>query len=164
MGKNTRAAGQHGDDQTDPTSALGDFGSAGPASLPQAPAAPNPHVPRRGNQALGRFGESLAVRYLEARGYQILDRNWRCRHGEIDIVARSGKQLAFVEVKTRSSNRYGHPFEAITPSKLSRMYVLARLWCVAHPSEGSRPRLDVIGILVARGSTPLVEHLAGVHA
>lgn len=118
----------------------------------------------RRNQALGRLGEDLAVRYLEARNYEVVGRNWRCRHGEIDIIARHGDQLAFIEVKTRSSNNFGHPFEAITTPKLSRMHSLARLWCQEHPGEKARVRLDVIGILAPRGAKPRIEHLQGVHA
>lgn len=118
----------------------------------------------RRNQALGRLGEDLAVRYLEARNYEVLGRNWRCRHGEIDIIARQNDQLAFIEVKTRSSNNFGHPFEAITMPKLFRMHSLARLWCTEHPGEKARVRLDVIGILAPRGAKPQIEHLQGVHA
>lgn len=118
----------------------------------------------RRNQVLGRLGENLAVGYLEARQYKILGRNWRCRHGEIDIIARHDDLLAFIEVKTRSSNNFGHPFEAITMMKLSRMHSLARLWCAEHPDEKARVRLDVIGILAPRGVKPQIEHLQGVHA
>ena len=69
--------------------------------------------------ALGRRGEAIAARHLEAAGLVIVERNWRCTHGEIDIVARDGGDLVFVEVKTRSSVEYGHPLEAITPIKLA---------------------------------------------
>ena len=62
------------------------------------------------NAELGRHGEQLAVDHLEARGMQVLDRNWRCRLGEIDIVARDGGETVFIEVKTRTSHDYGHPF------------------------------------------------------
>ena len=127
-----------------------------------------------GNQWLGRYGEQQAVRYLESTGYRVLERNWRCRHGEIDIVAEyiahrvgpHGAPLVFIEVKTRTSNAFGHPFEAITAGKLRRMHVLARLWCAAHPGVGPRStvRLDVIGILAPGGKLPQIEHLEGVHA
>lgn len=117
-----------------------------------------------GNQELGRFGEAQAVRYLEAHGYRVLERNWRCRHGEIDVIASRDGQLAFIEVKTRTSDAFGHPFEAITPMKLRRMHLLARMWCDARPSATGRVRLDVIGILAPAGQAPRIEHLEGVHA
>ncbi|MGZ6792765.1 MAG: YraN family protein, partial [Mycobacteriales bacterium] len=65
-------------------------------------------------QALGRWGEEHAVRHLEAAGYEVLSRNWRCREGELDIVARSGGALVFVEVKARTGTAYGEPAEAVT--------------------------------------------------
>ncbi|PPL16511.1 YraN family protein [Microterricola pindariensis] len=119
---------------------------------------------RLGNQWLGRYGEQQAVRYLESTGYRVLERNWRCRHGEIDVVAELRGQLVFVEVKTRTSDAFGHPFEAITAAKLRRMHVLARLWCAAHPGATGSVRLDVIGVLAPGGSLPRIEHLEGVHA
>lgn len=132
--------------------------------LDQAQVEQKPAGREQRNQALGRFGEELAVGFLESRGYRVLERNWRCRHGEIDIIATRGGHLAFIEVKTRSSNNFGHPFEAISRAKLHRMHLLARLWCSQHPAELSRARLDVIGILAPRGSKPVIEHLEGVHA
>ncbi|AMB58191.1 YraN family protein [Microterricola viridarii] len=119
---------------------------------------------RQGNQRLGRFGEQQAVRYLESTGYRVLERNWRCKHGEIDIVAAQDGRLVFVEVKTRTSDAFGHPFEAITAAKLRRMHVLARLWCAAHPGITGLVRLDVIGILAPAGRPARIEHLEGVHA
>ncbi|KQW07474.1 hypothetical protein ASC66_00165 [Leifsonia sp. Root4] len=118
----------------------------------------------RESQRLGRFGEQQAVRYLEAQGYRVLERNWRCRHGEIDVVASRDGVLVFVEVKTRTSAAFGHPFEAITVAKLRRMHVLARLWCEARPQARGSVRLDVIGILAPIGEVPRIEHLEGVHA
>lgn len=76
-------------------------------------------------QELGRYGEDVAVRHLHDQGLVILERNWRCRAGEIDIVARHGDVLVFCEVKTRRSDRFGSPVEAVTPRKLARMRVLA---------------------------------------
>lgn len=111
---------------------------------------------------LGRWGEELAVEYLTNRGYLILERNWRCRDGEIDIVARHGGELVFVEVKTRASVQFGHPFEAITAQKLARLHRLAASWCQSHP-RGSQPiRIDALAIVAPRGHTPTVEHLEGL--
>lgn len=111
---------------------------------------------------LGRRGERLVERHLLARGYRLIERNWRCRHGEIDLVMRDGDSVVFVEVKTRTSTAYGHPFEAITPAKLSRMRRLAGLWCEAHPRERGRVRLDAVAVLAPRDGVPHIEHLVGV--
>ncbi len=111
---------------------------------------------------LGRHGEQLAAQHLLARGYRIVDRNWRCRHGEIDLVARDGDALVFVEVKTRTSTAYGHPFEAITRTKLARLRQLAGAWCDAHPGERGRVRIDAVSVLAPRRGEPRIEHLAGV--
>lgn len=91
---------------------------------------------------LGRRGEDLAAQFLVDAGYTVIDRNWRCPRGEIDLVARDGEDTVFVEVKTRSSTAFGHPFEAITAQKLARIRGLAIAWCEAHPvhrgAHGSR--------------------------
>lgn len=111
---------------------------------------------------LGRRGERLAERHLLARGYRLIERNWRCRHGEIDLVVRDGDALVFVEVKTRTGLGFGHPFEAITPAKLARLRRLAVEWCTAHPSERGRIRIDAVAVLAPRGATERIEHLVGV--
>ena len=111
---------------------------------------------------LGRRGERIAERHLLARGYRLVERNWRCRHGEIDLVVRDADALVFVEVKTRSTTRFGHPFEAITPVKLARLRRLAGLWCDAHPEQRGRVRIDAVAVLAPRDAEPHVEHLAGV--
>lgn len=111
---------------------------------------------------LGRRGERLAERHLLARGYRLVERNWRCRHGEIDLVVRDGDALVFVEVKTRTSTAFGHPFEAITPVKLARLRRLAGVWCEAHPRERGRIRIDAVAVLAPRGAEPRIEHLVGV--
>jgi putative endonuclease len=111
---------------------------------------------------LGRRGEQLAERHLLARGYRLVERNWRCRQGEIDLVVRDGDALVFVEVKTRSGVAFGHPFEAITPQKLARLRRLAVEWCAVHPGERGRIRIDAVAVLAPRGATPTIEHLVGV--
>ena len=97
-----------------------------------------------------------------ASGVTIVDRNWRCPQGEIDVVAREGDELVFVEVKTRSGVGYGHPLEAITPRKLARLRRLAAAWCLAHPGERGRVRIDAVAVIVPRSGEIEVEHLAGV--
>ncbi|GAB3608226.1 MULTISPECIES: YraN family protein [Humibacter] len=114
---------------------------------------------------LGRRGEELAARYLKARGYRVIERNWRCPQGEIDIVAERGGELAVVEVKTRSSTVYGHPFDAITPVKAARLRLLAGLWCEASAHPPRSLRIDAIAVLAPAGiadADVVIEHLIGV--
>jgi putative endonuclease len=109
---------------------------------------------------LGRRGEKAAAAYLASLGYRILDRNWRCASGEIDIVALDRGELVVVEVKTRSSRSYGDPLEGVTPQKLTRLCVLAGAWRRAHRGvRASGTRIDLIGILLARHVDPVIDHL-----
>jgi putative endonuclease len=95
-------------------------------------------------------GEDRAARWYEAHGYEVLDRNWRCRQGELDLVVRSDRVVVFCEVKARNSNRFGAPFEAVTPSKQARLRRLAATWLRDRgPQLGRRPaelRFDVVSI------------------
>lgn len=115
---------------------------------------------------LGRRGEELASAFLIGRGYLILDRNWRCPQGEIDVIARQGEEVVFVEVKTRSSVAFGHPLEAITVPKLARLRRLAGAWCEAHPvpPHGARRRIriDAIGVIAPTRAPATIEHLERV--
>ena len=111
---------------------------------------------------LGRRGEDLAVDHLRRQGLSVLERNWRCARGEIDIVATDGTSLVFVEVKTRSSCDYGHPLEAITLVKLARLRALALSWCQSHPERRGALRIDAIGVLAPSGAPFQIEHIAGV--
>lgn len=111
---------------------------------------------------LGRTGEELAGRWLERAGWQILDRNWRCRTGEIDLVALDGDDLVVVEVKTRRSLRLGHPAEAVTARKLSRLRVLAGLWLAEHEVRTAGVRVDVIAVWLPEGGPPRIDHRQGV--
>ncbi|CAN5256914.1 YraN family protein [soil metagenome] len=112
--------------------------------------------------ALGRRGEALAAQHLERAGLTIVERNWRCTEGEIDLVARDGGELVFVEVKTRSSVAYGHPLEAITPRKLARLKRLAGAWCLAHPDQHGGVRIDAVAVIAPRRGPVEVEHLEGL--
>jgi putative endonuclease len=112
--------------------------------------------------ALGRRGEELATAFLVDAGYTILDRNWRCAQGEIDVVAFDGTETAFVEVKTRTSVAFGHPLEAVTTLKLARLRRLATAWCAAHPGNHDRIRVDVIAVIAPRFGDPEIEHLKRV--
>jgi putative endonuclease len=95
---------------------------------------------------LGKHGEQLAVDYLRAAGLQILERNWCCSEGEIDILAREGPVLAVVEVKTRSGRSHGSAFEAVTPAKLARLRILAAKWLSDQSERFSSIRIDVVAL------------------
>ncbi|MBG0739117.1 YraN family protein [Paeniglutamicibacter antarcticus] len=116
----------------------------------------------KAKDALGRHGEVLAADYLEDRGIRVVDRNWRCRTGEIDLVAYDGECLVIAEVKTRRSLRFGHPFEAITPAKLTRLRTLGVLWSRDHWVVPVALRIDAIAVLDCGDGEPVLEYLKGV--
>lgn len=106
----------------------------------------------RAKDVLGRFGEELAARHLIAGGAEILDRNWRCREGELDIVAREAGTLVFCEVKTRTGTRFGTPAQAVVGRKAARVRLLATRWLAEHPSMRGPVRFDLLA--VNREATP----------
>jgi putative endonuclease len=112
--------------------------------------------------ALGKQGEQLAAEHLQRSGLRILDRNWRCGEGEIDIVAAEGHVLVVCEVKTRSSVRYGTPLEAISARKHGRLRRLAVRWVVAHGVIFDEIRIDVVGVLRVAPAEFTIEHVRGV--
>ncbi|MBA2445027.1 MAG: YraN family protein [Nocardioidaceae bacterium] len=113
-------------------------------------------------KALGDFGERLAAQHLVEQGLVVLDRNWRSTGGEIDIVARDGDVIVVCEVKTRTSNRFGSPFEAITRDKASRLHRLGFAWLRANGVHCAAVRVDVVAIIrPVRGRTQ-VQHMQGV--
>jgi putative endonuclease len=119
----------------------------------------------RVKDAVGRFGEQLAVTYLIDAGLTILERNWRCASGELDIVARDGEALVFVEVKTRSSVGFGDPAEAVNVAKANRLRKLALLWLAEHRDPGwfwSQLRFDVVSVVRLAPDGPSVRHLKAV--
>jgi putative endonuclease len=111
---------------------------------------------------LGRAGEQVAAEYLERAGLRILDRNWRCADGEIDIVAAERRVLVVCEVKTRSGTRFGTPLEAISRSKRTRLRRLAVQWLAAHGVLFDEVRIDVIGLLKNTAGDFQIEHVRGV--
>ena len=114
-------------------------------------------------QALGRYGEDVAVRTLLEAGMEVLDRNWRCAQGELDVVARDGATLVVCEVKTRSGTGWGTPAEAVTPVKLARLRRLAGAWLAEHDDvRPERVRVDVVGVLRSRTGPAVVDHRVGV--
>lgn len=116
----------------------------------------------RAKDALGRLGEQVALEYLQRAGLRILDRNWRCAEGEIDIVAAERQVLVICEVKTRSSTRFGDPVEAVGRVKRNRLRRLAIRWLVAHGVLFEEVRIDVLGLVRDRSGNFTVEHVRGV--
>jgi putative endonuclease len=109
-------------------------------------------------QRLGRLGEDLAVRQLGAQGYDILARNWRCREGELDIVAQDGEWLVFVEVRTRRGTAAGSPEESITAAKQERLLTLGEIYVDAHDWPGDW-RIDVVAVeLSLEGKLLRIDH------
>jgi len=108
----------------------------------------------QGRRRVGQVGERLAALHYHQAGFEVVDTNWRCRHGELDLVARKGSLVVFVEVKNRSSLAYGHPLEAVTPRKQQRLRRLAALWFEdhhRHPElEYLQARFDVVAVLAGR--------------
>jgi putative endonuclease len=117
-------------------------------------------------QALGVRGEDLAVAELQRQGMEVLARNWRCRLGEIDVVAAEtvdGRTtVVFCEVKCRSGLGFGDPLEAITWAKLRKLRSLAAEWMAAHAVSAQAIRLDAIGVLLVRGQAPRLTHVKAV--
>ncbi len=117
--------------------------------------------PVNAKDELGREGEQVAAEYLERAGLRILDRNWRCADGEIDIVAAERQVMVVCEVKTRSGSQFGSPLEAITRNKRARLRRLASRWLVAHGVLFDEVRIDVIGLVRTAGHYE-IEHVRGV--
>ncbi|MFB9183858.1 YraN family protein [Dactylosporangium sucinum] len=111
------------------------------------------------NQIVAGYGERLAGRYLVSQGLVILDRNWLTPRGELDLIARDGPDVVFVEVKTRRSVRYGGPAEAVVPSKARRVRRLALQWLASNDASYRNVRFDVVSILLSRPIA--VQHLRG---
>jgi len=116
----------------------------------------------RAKDALGRYGENLAARHLDDDGFVVLERNWRCDQGEIDIVARDGDVLVVCEVKTRSSLRHGTPFEAVTQRKLHRLERLGMRWIRERGLRPTALRIDVVSVLRPPQGRAVVEHIRGL--
>lgn len=113
-------------------------------------------------QALGRYGEDVAARFLIAAGLVVLERNWRCPDGELDIIAREGDVLVACEVKTRRGEGFGSPLEAVTARKAARLRRLVGRWLAEHPVRPAEVRIDVVGVLRPPRGAARVEHVRGV--
>jgi putative endonuclease len=114
-------------------------------------------------QAIGAYGETVAQQHLSDQGLVVLDRNWRCERGEIDLVLRDGDVLVVCEVKTRSSAQScGSPHEAVTPVKLRRLHRLATAWQEAHGVRASDVRIDLVAVIRPPRGRAEVEHVKGI--
>lgn len=117
-------------------------------------------------KALGTRGEDLAVAELERGGLRVVARNWRCRWGEIDIVATEevgGRTtVVFCEVKCRSGLGFGDPLEAITFAKIRKLRQLAAEWLAVTGARPAAVRIDAVGVVLARGAAPVIRHERGI--
>ncbi len=115
----------------------------------------------RATDAVGRYGERVAARYLQSMGLTLLDRNWRCREGEIDIVAREDGLVVICEVKTRRGLDFGPPAEAVTPAKARRLRTLGLRWLAEQGHPYTPLRFDVVSVVAKPRGAAAVEHLRG---
>ncbi len=113
-------------------------------------------------QEIGATGEEEVSRYLKTKGMSVLDRNWRIKGGELDLVCEEGNTIVFVEVKTRRSTVFGTPFDAITPEKAFRLQRLALAWMATNQRWGQNYRIDAVGVLMDERGICEVEHRIGV--
>ena len=111
---------------------------------------------------IGALGEQLAVDHLQALGLRVLARNWRCRYGELDVIAADARSAVFVEVKTRTNDQFGGVAQAVTAQKVRRLRRLAGLWLASQDESWVSVRIDVIGVRIGRQPTPEISHLQGV--
>ncbi len=119
-------------------------------------------APATHNGALGAYGETLAARLLVGRGMVLLDRNWRCRAGEVDLVLRDGDVLVACEVKTRTTVECGTPHEAVGAAKVARLRVVVEHWARHHGVTPADIRVDLVAVVRPVRGASVVEHVAGV--
>ena len=124
-----------------------------------SPFARDPAAERK--RLLGQRGEAIAARHLIGLGMEVIDRNWRCDAGEIDLVLRDGRVLVVCEVKTRTSTADGTPLEAIDQRKLDRLRRLAARWLRVHDCHPDDVRIDMVGVLAPPGLPVEIEHVEG---
>jgi putative endonuclease len=115
--------------------------------------------PHNDNLTIGARGEEIAVAYLRGQKYAIVERNFRCKAGEVDIVARDGATLVFVEVKTRRTMSFGPPQASVTPFKQRQISKAALVWLAKHRHQDASARFDVIAILLPDHAVPAIEHI-----
>ena len=114
-------------------------------------------------QKVGQQGEQVAADYLIAQGYEILDRNYHSRFGEVDLVAEKDECIVFVEVKTRTNDRFGLPEESVTPEKLAKIYDTALLWLQDHPDKPDDWRVDAVAVMMDKNMKPKdIQHFINI--
>jgi len=112
-----------------------------------------------GNSSLGNVGESIAATFLKGVGFSIVERNFRCVCGELDIVARDGRTIVFIEVKCRNNQIYGPPQLAVTPFKQRQISKAALVWLSKRRLYDAEARFDVVAIVLHDGELPEIEHI-----
>src|SRR3989338_8163948 len=110
-----------------------------------------------------RLGEKLAAEYLEKQGYKIIERNFRTGWGEIDIIALDDKTLVFVEVKTKTSNKFGTPFEAMTPFKIKALERTAMFYKKLHPELPEALRIDAVGVVLSKDKNAKIDLIKNIY-
>ena len=113
-------------------------------------------------QALGAYGERVAAAHLTDQGMLVLDRNWRCDEGELDLVLRDGGVLVACEVKTRRGDGCGSPHEAVDPVRLERLHRLVWRWAEEHDIRPEEVRVDLVAVLRPRRGASIVDHVEGL--
>lgn len=119
---------------------------------------------RLSNKELGRVGENVGARFLTSRGYTILQRNWRCEAGEVDIIVQDENYLVFVEVKTRRSNELGFPAEAVTPERRLRYEKIASHYLRSFDLDSMPIRFDILAVEVSQNNRAYIRHYLGAFA
>ena len=114
------------------------------------------------NVSQGRDGEEKAVQFLKNKGYKIIDRNFRLKNGEVDIVATFKNILVFIEVKTRTSKDFGTPFEAINYYKMKALVRVAQYYKMIHPKLPDQMRIDAISVQLNTFQDPIIEHIENI--
>lgn len=114
---------------------------------------------KKGNHSLGDQGESIAATFLQGAGFSIVERNFRCVCGELDIIARDGRAIVFVEVKCRNNKIYGPPQLAVTPFKQRQISKAALVWLSKRRLYDAEARFDVVAIVLHDHDLPEIEHI-----
>lgn len=145
-----------------PTVSTASTASTGPTVPNPRGSAPPGDSGQRRKAAVGAYGELLAERHLVGQGMTVLDRNWRCPAGEVDLVLREGDTLVICEVKTRTSQLYGTPQEAVTQQKAQRLRRLAAQWIEARGVHPRDVRIDVVAVLRPLRGPSVIDHVRGI--
>jgi putative endonuclease len=113
-------------------------------------------------RSIGQRGEAIAALYLQTHGCSIISHNWRCAHGEIDLIVREGQTLVFVEVRTRHASSTEPAFESLTPAKQRRMAACAAQYLTDQGMDEAEWRIDAVAVALRHGQAPVIEHLRDV--